>query len=128
MQEPSWRCSAQSKSGHLPDMPALGFVMAAWSQNGRRPEISLKTRQCAVAIGLQELRVWSHLPHHQTIGELKEWEDAVKTPVPKECKGVLNSQGCLMLVAGSQNTGHKAKASDLEEHLEGSPLYISHWW
>lgn len=48
-------------------------------------------------------------PQHSTIGELKEWEDAVKTPVPKEYKGVLDSQGCLMLVAGSQNTGHRAK-------------------
>lgn len=52
-QEPSWRCNAQPKSGSLPDMPALGFVMAAWSQEGRRAEISLKTRLCAVAIGLQ---------------------------------------------------------------------------
>lgn len=40
--------------GSLPDMPALGFVMASWSQEGRRPEISIKTRHCAVAIGLWE--------------------------------------------------------------------------
>lgn len=52
MQEPSWRCSAQPKSGSLPDMPALSFVMAARSQEGRRPEISIKTRHCAVATDL----------------------------------------------------------------------------
>lgn len=37
MQEPSWRCSAQPKSGSLPDMPALGFCL-----NGVRREGHLK--------------------------------------------------------------------------------------
>lgn len=37
---------------------------------------------------------------HSTIGELKEWEDGVKTSVLQECEGVLDSQGCLILVAG----------------------------
>lgn len=106
----------------------------AWMESGGKDTWNFH-KDKALCCGHWPVGSWGYgqtFPQHSTIGELKEWEDGVKTPVPQECEGVLDSQGCLILVAGwgSQNTRHRAKAKViLGSTPRGvSPLYISHWW